>query len=94
MFKLNIFKKKDYNALEKKLGMRTDELSKQIRTDIEQERKSVVPEEYKIVVPEVPEHINIEVNKAFIDEEYIVDNIYYNITGEDADKVRGIDASK
>ena len=38
--------------------------------------------------------INIEVNKAFIDEEYIVDNIYYNITGEDADKVRGIDASK
>ena len=83
-----------YNALEKKLGMRTDELSKQIRTDIEQERKSVVPEEYKIVVPEVPEHINIEVNKAFIDEEYIVDNIYYNMTGEDADKVRGIDASK
>ena len=52
-----------YNALEKKLGMRTDELSKQIRTDIEQERKSVVPEEYKIVIPEVPEHINIEVNK-------------------------------
>ena len=38
--------------------------------------------------------INIEVNKAFIDEEYIVDNIYYNIPGEDADKVRGIDASK
>ena len=38
--------------------------------------------------------INIEVNKAFIDEEYIVDNIYYNMTGEDADKVRGIDASK
>ena len=38
--------------------------------------------------------INIEVNKAFIEEEYIVDNIYYNITGEDADKVRGIDAGK
>jgi len=32
--------------------------------------------------------INIEANKAFIDEEYIVDNIYYNMTGEDADGVR------
>jgi len=32
--------------------------------------------------------INIEADKAFIDEEYIVDNIYYNITGEDADGVR------
>ena len=38
--------------------------------------------------------INIQANGAFIDEEYIVDNIYYNMTGEDADKVRGIDASK
>ena len=32
--------------------------------------------------------INIEAHKAFIDEEYIVDNIYYNMTGEDADGVR------
>ena len=38
--------------------------------------------------------INIQSSRAFIDEEYIVDNIYYNMTGEDADKVRGIDASK
>jgi len=32
--------------------------------------------------------VYIETYKAFIDEEYIVDNIYYNITGEDADGVR------
>jgi hypothetical protein len=52
-----------YNALEKKIGMRTDELSKQVRDDLEKERMSNVPEEYEIVIPEVPEHINIEVNK-------------------------------
>ena len=39
-------------------------------------------------------NVYLEAHKAFIDEEYIVDNIYYNITGEDADKVRGIDAGK
>ena len=39
-------------------------------------------------------NVYLEAHKAFIDEEYIVDNIYYNNTGEDADKVRGIDASK
>ena len=52
-----------YNALEKKIGMRTDELSKQVREDLEKERMGQVPEEYEIVLPEVPEHINIEVNK-------------------------------
>ena len=52
-----------YNALEKKIGMRTDELSKQVRDDLEKERMGNIPEEYEIVVPEVPEHINIEVNK-------------------------------
>ena len=52
-----------YNSLEKKLGMRTDELSKQIRTDIEQEAKTVVPEKYEIVMPEIPKEINIEVNE-------------------------------
>jgi len=52
-----------YNSLEKKLGMRTDELSNQIRTDIEQERLGSLPEKYEIVMPEVPEDINIEVNE-------------------------------
>ena len=52
-----------YNSLEKKLGMRTDELSKQIRTDIEQEAKTVVPEKYEIVMPEIPKEINVEVNE-------------------------------
>ena len=52
-----------YNSLEKKLGMRTDELSNQIRTDIEQERLGSLPEKYEIVMPEIPEDINIEVNE-------------------------------
>jgi mRNA deadenylase 3'-5' endonuclease subunit Ccr4 len=52
-----------YNSLEKKLGMRTDELSNQIRTDIEQERKGSIPEKYEIVMPEIPEDVNIEVNE-------------------------------
>jgi len=52
-----------YNSLEKKLGMRTDELSKQIRTDIEQEAKTSIPEKYEIVLPEIPEEVNIEVNE-------------------------------
>lgn len=52
-----------YNSLEKKLGMRTDELSKQIRTDLEQEAKTSVPEKYEIVLPEIPEEVNIEVNE-------------------------------
>tara|TARA_Y100001938_G_scaffold93430_1_gene128066 strand:- start:223 stop:972 length:750 start_codon:yes stop_codon:yes gene_type:complete len=52
-----------YNSLEKKLGMRTDELSKQIRTDIEQEAKTAVPEKYEIVMPEIPKEINVEVNE-------------------------------
>jgi hypothetical protein len=52
-----------YNSLEKKLGMRTDELSTQIRTDIEQERLGSIPEKYEIVMPDVPEDVNIEVNE-------------------------------
>ena len=52
-----------YNSLEKKLGMRTDELSNQIRTDMEQERKGSIPEKYEIVMPEIPEDVNIEVNE-------------------------------
>ena len=52
-----------YNSLEKKLGQRTDELTKQIRTDIEQERSAKVPEKYEITMPEIPEDVNIEVNE-------------------------------
>ena len=52
-----------YNSLEKKLGQRTDELSKQIRTDIEQEKKNKVPEKYEIKMPDLPEDVKIEVNE-------------------------------
>ena len=34
-----------YNALEKKLGSRTEDLSKQIRTDLEQEKLQNLPPE-------------------------------------------------
>ena len=52
-----------YNSLEKKLGQRTDELTKQIRTDIEQERSANVPEKYEIKLPEIPEAIEFDVNE-------------------------------
>lgn len=53
-----------YNALEKKLGQRTDELSKQIRTDLEQERNAKVPEKYEIKLPDnIPEDIQIDVSE-------------------------------
>jgi|TARA_R100000482_G_scaffold94937_2_gene39850 hypothetical protein len=52
-----------YNSLEKKLGSRTEELSKQIRQDIEQERIANTPKEYELFQPEVPEGVSIEVNK-------------------------------
>ena len=52
-----------YNSLEKKLGQRTDELTKQIRTDIENERNSKVPEKYEITMPEIPEDVDLEVNE-------------------------------
>ena len=52
-----------YNTLEKKLGTRTDDLSKQIRGDIDKERLSKVPESYKLNVPEVPESVNLKVDK-------------------------------
>ena len=52
-----------YNSLEKKLGQRTDELTKQIRTDIEQERNAKIPEKYEIKMPEIPEDVNIEVHE-------------------------------
>jgi hypothetical protein len=52
-----------YNALEKKLGQRTDELTKQIRTDMEQERNAKIPEKYEITMPEIPEDIDMEVHE-------------------------------
>lgn len=51
-----------YKALEKRLGMRTDELSKQIREDLEAERKSSVPESYEIRLPELPDTVEINVD--------------------------------
>lgn len=42
-----------YNSLESKLGSRTEDLTKQIRTDIEAERLKNVPESYKLNVPEM-----------------------------------------
>jgi len=52
-----------YNSLEKKLGQRTDELTKQIRTDMEQERSAKVPEKYEIKMPDLPEDIDMEVHE-------------------------------
>ena len=52
-----------YNTLEQKLGTRTEDLSKQIRGDIDKERLSKVPESYKLNVPEVPESVNLKVDK-------------------------------
>ena len=40
-----------YNALEKKLGSRTEDLSKSIREDILNEQKQNVPENYEIKPP-------------------------------------------
>jgi hypothetical protein len=53
-----------YNSLEKKLGQRTDELTKQIRTDLDQERLAKVPEKYEIKLPEdIPENISMQINE-------------------------------
>ena len=52
-----------YNSLEKKLGARTEDLSKQIREDISNEVKASTPEEYKIALPELPENVDISVDK-------------------------------
>ena len=51
-----------YNALEKKLGSRTEDLSKQVRQYLEQERLGKVPEEYKVNVPELPENVDVSVS--------------------------------
>ena len=51
-----------YNALEKKLGSRTEDLSKQIRDDIEKERLSSAPETYEIKSPELPDNVQLDIN--------------------------------
>ncbi len=51
-----------YNALEKKLGSRTEDLSKQVRQDLEQERLGKTPEEYKVNIPELPENVDVSVS--------------------------------
>lgn len=51
-----------YNALEKKLGSRTEDLSKQIRQDLEQEKLGKAPEEYKVNLPELPENVDVTVS--------------------------------
>ena len=52
-----------YNSLESKLGSRTEDLSKQIRTDLENERLSKVPESYKLNVPEMDENTKVNISE-------------------------------
>ena len=51
-----------YKALEQKFGMRTEDLTKQLREDMEAERKSSVPESYEVRLPEIPEDVEITVD--------------------------------
>lgn len=51
-----------YKALEQKLGMRTEDLIKQVQEDYENQRKSSVPESYEVRIPEVPEDVEITVD--------------------------------
>tara|TARA_R100000951_G_scaffold103331_1_gene95903 strand:+ start:641 stop:1393 length:753 start_codon:yes stop_codon:yes gene_type:complete len=52
-----------YNTLESKLGSRTEDLTKQIRTDLETERLSKVPETYKLTVPELDENTKVSISE-------------------------------
>ncbi len=51
-----------YNSLESKLGSRTEDLTKQIRTDIENEKLKNVPEEYKLNVPELEGNVSLDIS--------------------------------
>jgi len=51
-----------YNSLESKLGSRTEDLTKQIRTDIENEKLQNVPEEYKLNVPELDGNVSLDIS--------------------------------
>ena len=48
--------------LKKKLGSRTEDLSKQIRQDMELERLKNAPEAYKVNLPEIPENVDVSVS--------------------------------
>ena len=52
-----------YNSLESKLGSRTEDLTKQIRTDLEAEKLKNVPESYKLNVPELDDKVNLTIDK-------------------------------
>ena len=53
-----------YNTLEKKLGKRTEDLSKQIRQDIDNQKMKNVPKEYEIKMPDdLPEDVEIDIDK-------------------------------
>lgn len=51
-----------YNSLESKLGSRTEDLTKQIKIDLENEKLSNVPEEYKLNVPELNDNVQLEIS--------------------------------
>ena len=51
-----------YNSLESKLGSRTEDLTKQIRTDIENEKLQSIPEEYKLNVPELDGNVSLDIS--------------------------------
>jgi len=52
-----------YNSLESKLGSRTEDLTKQIRTDLENEKLSKVPEQYQLNVPELNDNISLDISQ-------------------------------
>ncbi len=52
-----------YNSLESKLGSRTEDLTKQIRTDLEAEKLKNVPENYSLNVPELESNVDLKIDK-------------------------------
>ena len=52
-----------YNSLESKLGSRTEDLTKQIRSDIENERIRNVPEEYQLNIPDLDPNVSLDISK-------------------------------
>ena len=51
-----------YNSLESKLGSRTEDLTKQIRSDLENEKLKNVPEEYKLNIPELDSNVSLDIS--------------------------------
>ena len=52
-----------YNSLESKLGSRTEDLTKQIRTDLETEKLKNVPENYSLNIPELENNVDLKIDK-------------------------------